>query len=104
MTDIELATEIIVRLNDMIKNQDIRADIALLLETRVKASLATQDHPTIICRDGDVGLLGILNGIVGLVPGKICGLIGAVVDENSVYDLQGFRLMTEPGTAKHDHV
>ena len=90
MTDIELADELIKRLNALIhSNQDIRKDIDTLTKTYVHVSRATGEHPTLQCfqdssnKEYLLGLLGVLNGIVGVIPeGKKegFGYIAAIYD------------------------
>lgn len=73
ITDAILAVALIERLNRLIEDPDVRADLARILATRVPTSRATFVHPTIQVRgdapeSGTVGLLGLLNGIVGTLP------------------------------------
>lgn len=95
MTDEQLADEIIARLNAMIQDPAVRADIIKLLDVRVPVSVATADHPTIQVLDGKMGTLGFLNGIVGVIPSgekKDWGYITAVFDDDG--DLAEFRRTT----------
>jgi hypothetical protein len=97
MEDSKLADIIIDRLNELIKDSDIREDIRDLLDTDVDCSQATANHPTIqtIQVVGGMGpysflsFLGLLNGIVGSCPDeygikKGCGLITAVYNEGQL--------------------
>lgn len=62
----DLATVIVTRLNALLSDPDVRQDIQKLIETRVSCSKATKDHETIQIGDGEeLGFLGLLNGIVG---------------------------------------
>jgi hypothetical protein len=69
-----LADTIIERLNRLLEDPYVRADIETLIETRVPCSKATLDHPTIqavvVEENGTptIGLLGLLNGLVGVDP------------------------------------
>lgn len=67
MKDTELADEIIARLNNLIQHSEVRQDVSKLIETRIPCSEATQNHPTIQAGEG-LGFLGLLNGIVGVIP------------------------------------
>jgi hypothetical protein len=73
------ADEIIARLNDLLKNADTKRDISVLVETRIPCSQTTLDHPTIQAgwaTDEDeaagippqFGMLGVLNGLIGIDP------------------------------------
>ena len=79
MTDIELADELITRLNKLIEHPDVRQDISALLAVGVPCSEATIQHPTLQVgwatkedfakqRKSKLGLLGFLNGLVGVFP------------------------------------
>jgi hypothetical protein len=89
MTNEELADEIIRRLNDLLKDSTVRSNLTQLIEQRVVCSPALNDHPTVqvnVDKDGTctVGLLGMLNGLVGVIghgPRKEWGLIAAVLDD-----------------------
>lgn len=67
MKDIELADEIIARLNNLIQHSEVRQDVSKLIETRISCSKATRDHSTIQAGES-FGFLGLLNGIVGVIP------------------------------------
>ena len=95
MTDIELADELVARLNKLIEHPDVRKDIGTLIEARVPCSEATLQHPTIQAgwatkedfekqTNPKIGLLGFMNGLVGVFPDgtkKGWGLITANFDE-----------------------
>jgi hypothetical protein len=96
MEDEVLADEIILRLNRLIKDPDIRKDLASLIETRVFCSKTTADHPGIqVDEDLAVGFLGMLNGIVGVDPKLVgprrgWGYIAADYDDDTL-ELVGFK-------------
>lgn len=89
MTDTELADALIARLNEIIADPEVRADVHRLLGARVPCRQPTIDHPSIQAHivDGEdptIGFLGLLNGIVGTMPnGKRAGwgYIAAVFDD-----------------------
>ena len=110
LTDSDLADAIIARLNKLVEDPAIRADIGKLIENRVTCSKATLDHPSIqagqpekvagLCECGayghkgwcpicnpepHFGFLGLLNGLVGIIPEgrqKGWGFIAAVFDDD----------------------
>lgn len=98
MKDTDLADEIIARLNRLIEDPEIRADVEKLLGARVTCSMATMGHPAIqgqaldpramirvrhgaVAPAGLLGFLGILNGLVGVVPESQRGHITAVFED-----------------------
>ena len=87
----ELADELILRLNKLIEDPDVRKDISALISKRIPCSQATLAHPTIqasppsqdgLCECGAFGgpgcsmckpmfgFLGVLNGLVGTLGGS----------------------------------
>jgi len=84
--DDRLANEIIARLNILIEDPEVRKDIDALIEARVEVSETTADHPLIqVSEGGRLGFLGLLNGIVGLIPeGSKAGwgFITAICDDD----------------------
>jgi len=94
--DEELADELIARLN-MLCNEhiDIKEDIGKLIEERIKCSVATAKHEriqTVYVEDSaprgtdwsELGLLGLLNGLVGLDPEtNKAGFISAEFDDKN---------------------
>lgn len=88
MTDTELADALIARLNEVITDPEVRADVHRLVETRVPCGHVTADHPSIQVQingeDPTFGFIGLLNGIVGAMPGGVragWGYIAAVFDD-----------------------
>jgi hypothetical protein len=97
MTDSELADVLIKRLNKLIQEEDIRGDVEELIQRYVSVSSSTLKHPTIQTSIGSVNLLGLLNGLVGVITeGKWegCGYISAV------YEDEGLRLVAFERTDK----
>jgi len=85
MKDVEIANEIIQRLNALIQDPRVREDVGRLLEVRVNASLETCEHPTIQVHSDLLGTLGLLNGITGVIesgPKQGWGYITAVFDDD----------------------
>ena len=108
--DEELADAIINRLNKLCEDPEVRKDIAALIEERVSCSTATLNHPTIQAQTIDptklrvkpgspqpaglVGFLGILNGLVGIMPDgprKGWGYIAADYADDEGTNLVGFQ-------------
>lgn len=94
LTDKELAEEIINRLNKLCaESEEVRHLLGRLCDTRVNVSEHLgRDHPTIqaiMVNDGiedhyQVGLLGILNGLVGPhEDNKWWGYIAAITDDDT---------------------
>jgi hypothetical protein len=90
MNSIELADELIARLNKLIEDPAVRDDIGRLVEARIECSNQTAEHPTIQAQTeagrAVVGFLGVLNGLVGTIPtGKLTGYgyIAAYVDDDN---------------------
>lgn len=83
----ELADELIERLNRLIADAEIRADVDRLLGTRVPVGATTARHRTIQVAgeaggEARLGFLGLLNGLVGVIPrgrrrgwGYICAVM-----------------------------
>lgn len=68
MNDTDLADELISRLNRLLTDPEVVVDIHRLIENRVRVCDATQDHPTIQTQECTLGFLGLLNGLVGVIP------------------------------------
>ncbi|OPZ36149.1 MAG: hypothetical protein BWY99_02082 [Synergistetes bacterium ADurb.BinA166] len=72
MNEEYLADILIIRLNGILDDPDIRKDVNRLVETRIPVSKATADHRTIqVTAEGEestLGFLGLLNGLVGAMP------------------------------------
>lgn len=82
MTQEELADQIIVKLNEIL-NTDLIA-VELIIEHRVDCNDALKAHPTVQTSNGQVGFLGILNGLIGTIqqgPRQGWGLITGVYDD-----------------------
>ena len=73
MKDEELADEIIVRLNKLCEDKQVRIAIGRLIEERVVIPKEVVDHPTIQVSNMahksvyGIGFLGLLNGFIGTV-------------------------------------
>jgi len=102
MTDAELADILIDRLNTLTSDLTVRMDVGALLETRVKVAQETADHPSLqVASEGPLGpwrlgVLGLLNGLVGTIPDgpkKGWGYITAVIDDQGF--LESFRRTDE---------
>lgn len=101
MKDKELAACIIERLNELLKeNEELGVVLHSIFESRHSVSEDFANHSTIqVCDDGfgpSVGMLGILNGICGVVPDgpkSGWGYIAAVYDDDG--RISGFRLSTD---------
>ena len=108
MTNQELANELIRRLNELIVDPQVKSTVGSLIETRVKVPY--RDHASIIVSINEsplegadsasyeVGLLGLLNGVVGRIggdgPHHAYGLITAQFDDDGF--LEHFKRTTEP--------
>lgn len=89
-----LADTLIERLNRLLENPDVRKDITRLIDIRVPISGATMEHSTIQVvplnkKEGLLGFIGLLNGIVGVDPTLVgprrgWGFISAEFDEEDV--------------------
>lgn len=89
MSDAALADEIILRLNKLIEDPEVRADVGRLLETRILVSSATAGHRSIQVQTESgspvLGFLGLLNGLVGTIPTgeyRYWGFIAVELDDN----------------------
>lgn len=73
ISDEQLATEIVERLNRLLEDVATREAIECLMSLRAVVSEELYDHPAIQVRDGGAGaslsFLGLLNGIVGRING-----------------------------------
>ena len=103
MTDAELAQELIQRLNGLCKDPLTREILQRLCWDVINVPESLVQHPTIqVTKRNDgvedyylVGLLGILNGLVGVVPEgskKGWGYLQPILEEGR---LQGFQLALE---------
>ena len=57
-----LSELVLANLNELVTADD--QAIHELIEKRVRCNKTMIDHPTVVCNEGKVGLLGILNGIL----------------------------------------
>jgi hypothetical protein len=97
MNDSELADAIVERLNALVRDPAVRADVGRLIEERVPVGEATAAHPSIQVQEsaagGSVlGFLGLLNGLIGTLPeGRLAGwgYVAAVFDDSGA--LERFR-------------
>jgi hypothetical protein len=97
MTDSELADVLIERLNKLIQDEAIRGDVVELMYRYVPATSSTRSHPTIQTDGGSVNILGLLNGLVGVIPnGKGAGW-GYIT---AIYEDDGLRLLAFERTDK----
>lgn len=88
-----LADHFIRLLNKMVDAD--REAMEKLVETRVPCNQAMVDHPTVQVSNGAVGMLGILNGLVG-VRDDGYGYVAAVFDDDE--KLVGFARAGVPKT------
>jgi hypothetical protein len=101
MTDKELAEEIIYRLNTLLQDgyPYVGKLIGRLIELRASIPESLENHPTIQHSDRRVGFLGMLNGVVGVVPTGTrqgWGLIAADMEEDG--RVRAFMLTDSPPT------
>ena len=100
MNDIDVSKRIIKTLNEALKLD--KSAVVELLETRVPCNEDLANHPTIqVTHENKVGLLDILNGIVG-VKSNGWGYITAVfkdadTPEHEAIDLDRFCIIDEEG-------
>lgn len=67
--DAVLADELIARLNSIVVDGAVRDDVAALIAQRIACSSQTALHRTIqVGQSSKLGFLGLLNGIVGIIP------------------------------------
>jgi hypothetical protein len=72
----ELAQTICDRLNTLLQDPGVREALQKLIDTRVPVSEDVANHQTIQCQEESptecsLGLLGVLNGIIGGSPGYL---------------------------------
>lgn len=85
MDNSKLADLVIERLNDIAKTDP--AAITAMIKVRISCNEAMANHPTaqVIGTDsgGMIGLLGVVNGIVGVIPdGTNRGYIASYMDDD----------------------
>ncbi len=100
MTDLDLAQEIIDRLNRLIQEPEspgVATALLSVMQSRISIDMAVADHPTLQVSVDEgcayLGWLGILNGIVGVIPSgehHDWGYITAVVEDDGT--LSGFKM------------
>ena len=96
MTKREFAQLLVDRLNDMMLYDPVA--LHKLCETRVPCNKALIDHPTVQVLDGEdglplrVGMLGVLNGLVG-TRSTGGGFIAGIYDDGG--QLQEFKVLDE---------
>lgn len=97
LSDSELADQIIARLNELIRDPKIRHDVGQLIETRVVVGEQTAAHSAIQVQhnaegDNTLGFLGMLNGVIGIIPdGKLHGWGYVAAVFNDAHELERFR-------------
>jgi hypothetical protein len=83
MIDLHTAQRLVDFLNDALQTDP--SAISLLVNNRVPCNQAMLEHPTIQCGTITVGLLGLLNGFVGVYDEgkrKGWGAIAAITEED----------------------
>ncbi len=112
MTDREFAIELVRRLNALLETDadypGVRDLVTVMVERREPVSEAlTMGHPTIQARakSNTVGLLGLLNGICGVMPNGMGYVAGIFESEdegqvNSLYYLKEFCCDQSPLTVE----
>lgn len=87
----ELAEHLVKCLREYFET-DLEA-IRVLFAHRVPVNEAMLNHPTIQCRGGDpptMSVLGLLNGIIGTIPGTEVGYLCGDYADNDLGLLLGF--------------
>jgi len=89
MKDREFATELVDRLNLLIRDKQVADFVGRFVETRIHVSDEVARHPTIqVACDGSAagqaGFLGLVNGIVGAIRGSGEGRVVAEFDDDGV--------------------
>lgn len=106
--DESLAEELILRLNELLKDEKVRYDISALIQKRIPCSKETVKHPLIqtLYVDDDspggtgwdeFGFLGLLNGLVGIEEERGAGYISAEFDDKN--ELVRFHRTSQRGDA-----
>ena len=67
MNDEDFARELVSRLNALCEDKNVKKLVNSMFIPRYSAP-ELKHHPTIQWADGGVSLLGLLNGIVGVIP------------------------------------
>src|SRR5690606_20985530 len=77
--NLALARTIVERLNLLTRHPDVAHALQALTEKRVWVSATLADeHPTLQTHDQELGLLGVLNGIVGAAPPSPAAGVGYI--------------------------
>jgi hypothetical protein len=93
----DFAVEIVLRLNRLIENENVRKDILKLMRNKIECSSETADHPYITVSSFEnksskttdfLGTLGILNGMLETTDFKL-----AMVVDSSDTELLRFELI-----------
>lgn len=98
MNDLDLARELVGRLNRLCEDPEVREVLGRLIESRVAAPSLQDDSTIQASGRGDVGFLGVLNGLVGIIPDgpkKGRGFVAAVRDTGT-HELLRFELTASP--------
>jgi hypothetical protein len=77
--------ELVARLNALLTSPEVSDAFQKVMEHRVEIDDVVLNHPTIQCsaQTRTVGMLGLLNGIVGVLPDEY-GHIAAVYSEDKL--------------------
>lgn len=97
--DVDLAREIVERLNALVSDEATRVAVQSLISERVRVDDAfAESHPTIQCSgDSELGFLGLLNGIIGARQNG-WGFVAAEFDDNE--RLTGFCVLGDGGESR----
>jgi len=101
------ADQIIMRLNILCKDKEVRESFRQLIEQRVNVPESVADHPTLqvselndgVQKHYQVGVLGFLNGLAGVIadgPRKDWGFITAIFDDETGELLRFDRTKEDP--------
>jgi hypothetical protein len=90
-TDLTLAKAIVSRLNNLLRSDpsgEVRLAVTRVLTQRVEVSKVVGEHPTLqLTDDNKLGPLGLINGLVGVIPTGMWegwGYIAAELEEEGV--------------------
>jgi hypothetical protein len=98
LSNLQLAEELVRRLNRLCSDDDVRQDLGELIENRINCSAATARHPAIettllllqgsdrrdapIASYGQVGFLGFLNGLLRVDTRSLTSKVVALFDRH----------------------